>query len=329
MKKYVLIPLVTLALQAGAQIQVGSNEIASMNRAGKISADDLAALKKTTTVFTLPYKDYADKDLFEEAIRQVWTITPFRIIKPDEMGDYVRKEGYSLFSFGGFVTTRNSSSGSMGMSNMHLAYDLWMPETNKKGKVSQSYFARILIYPDNETFFTAMRNSGRKNDDFSSRLLSFVYNDAVIYNWSAGLLKGYLKKVNDCLQQHEERGPFSEEEDKKALSSLKNDTLYVPDYVQIRYNMFTGAEKADEEGGDEDMKKAYPYPVKMVSKAQLDALLLDKSRPVKYLVYVKSSTDKFINVYDSGTGKLLYARYVKISYNFRNKDLSKLAKLID
>lgn len=311
---------------AQAQIQIGSNEIASMNRAGRISEDDLAALKKTTTLFTLPYKDYKQQQQFEEAIAAVWTITPFRIIKPDEMGQYIKQEGYSVFSFGGFMTTHGGSAPSS--SNMHLAYDLWLPEVKKNGNVKQQYFARILIYPDNETFFTAMRNSGRKGSDFSSKMLSFLYNDAVIYNWSAGLLKGYLKKVNDHLAKRDERGPFTEEEDKQALSALKRDTLYVPDYVRVKFNMFTGAETADDDA-DDDLKKAYPFPVKIVTKEQLDALLLQKDKSVKYLVYVKSSTDKYINVYDSGSGKMLYARYVKLSYNFKNKDLGKLAKVVD
>jgi hypothetical protein len=55
---------------------------------------------------------------------------------------------------------------------------------------------------------------------------------------------------------------------------------------------------------------------------------VNSTQPIKYLVYTRSSTDKFINVFESN-GKLLYARYVKISYNFKNKDLSKLAKTID
>ncbi|MFT4062995.1 MAG: hypothetical protein QM642_11645 [Edaphocola sp.] len=47
------------------------------------------------------------------------------------------------------------------------------------------------------------------------------------------------------------------------------------------------------------------------------------------MVYTQSSTDKYINVYESGTGKMLYAEYVKISYNFKYKDLARLAKSID
>lgn len=328
MKKYLLLlALGVISPFVQAQIQIGSNEIAAMNRAGGISKDEMAALKQATTLFTLPYKDYKQQQEFEEAIKSVWTITPFRIIKPDEMGQYMKQGGYAIFSFGGFMTTHGGSAPST--TNMHLAYDLWMPEVKKNGNIKQHYFSRILIYPDNETFFTAMRNKGKRNDDFSAKMITYLYNDAIIYNWSAGLLSGYLKEVNDHLLQDDERGPFTEETDRKALSRLKNDTLYVPDYVNVKFNMFNGAEAADDDGADEDMKQAYPFPVKLVSSAKLNELILDRNKPIKYLVYVKSSTDKYINVYDSGTGGLLYARYVKLSYNFKNKDLGKLAKTID
>jgi len=310
-----------------AQIQVGSNEIATMNRAGKIAAGDMAAFKKTTTLFTLPFKDYDQVKVFEQAISAVWTITPFRVIRPDEMNEYLNKEGYSIFSFGGYLSQRQG--GLANPSNMHLAYDLWMPEQKKNGNIKQNYFARILIYPDNQTFFAAMKNAGKKNADYSRQMISFIYNDAVIYNWGPGFLKGYLYTVNKRLSENEERGPYSEEEDEKALKLLKTDTLYVPEYVRVKYNPFTGAENEDEDKDSDEIKDAYPFPLKFVSDKELNDLILDKGRSVRYLVYTRSSTDKYINVFDSGSGRLLYARYGKLSYNFKNKDLAKLAKAAD
>src|SRR6218665_2599204 len=123
MKKYLTGLALLLSLNTSAQIQIGSNEIATMNRAGSISKDDLNQLKKTTTLFTLPFKDYQQQEQFEAAIQSVWTISPFKIINPDELGKYIGQEGYSVFSFGGFMITRGGSAPSA--TNMHLAYDLW------------------------------------------------------------------------------------------------------------------------------------------------------------------------------------------------------------
>lgn len=309
---------------AGAQIQVGSNEIATMNAAGNISDADLKALKGATTLFTLQYKDYNDKVAYEKAIRSVWTITPFQIIKPEEINDYVNKGNYAFFSFGGFVTSRSGPS----MSSIHIAYDLWMPVVKKKGNFNQKFFARIQVYPDNKTIYTAYRNKYRSQTDFSATMLSFIYNDAKIYSWGPGYIKGYLKLVNDRLLGNDKRGPFTEVEEEGALKQLKNDTLYIPDYVKVKFNMFTGAENENEDA-DDAMKDVYPFPVKFISDGELNNLILNGDKPVKYLVYIKSSTDKFINVYDSKDNKLIYAQYVAVSYNFKNKDLKKLAKAVD
>lgn len=311
-------------LLSHAQIQVGSNEVATMNKAGSISKSDMESLKKTTTLFTLQYKDYNDKVAYEKALKAVWTITPFQIIKPDEIGDYADKGNYSFFSFGGFVSTR----GNVSMTSIHIAYDLWMPEIKKKGKMDQKYFARVQIYPDNKTIFTAYNNKNRKQSDFSATMLSFIYNEANIYSWGPGYIKGYLKLVNDRLLENDVRGPFSEMEDNKALASLKSDTLYIPDYVKVKFNMFTGSEKEDD-GADENLRDAYPFPVKFISPGELNNLILNGEKPVKYLVYIKSSTDKYINVYDSKDNRLIYAQYTPASYNFKNKDLKKLARAID
>ncbi|HTN38846.1 MAG TPA: hypothetical protein VL053_17325 [Arachidicoccus sp.] len=327
MKKYLVLLLLAIGNFANAQIQIGSNEIPTMNHPGNISAQDLADFKKTTTLFTFQYKDYAQQQQFEKVIKAVWTITPFKIIKPDEMDNYTNQDKYSFFSFGGFMIQHQGSSTLT--SSMHLSYDLWLSDVKKNGRINQRFFSRIWLYPNNETFFTAMKSSWLRNKDFSGRMLSFLYNDALLYNWGAGFLKGYLKTVNDRLLTGNVRGPFSEETDNKALSALKRDTLYVPDYVYIHFNALTGAEIKKEEEVDEDLRKAYSFPVKIVPATTLNEMILNENNTIKYLLYVKSSTDKFINVFDGNTGSLLYARYVKISYNFKNKDLNRLEKSID
>lgn len=324
MLKKILFIVLFFPFISNAQIQIGSNEIPTGNAAGSISKSDLEALKKTTTLFTLQYKDYNDKVAYAKAIKAVWTITPFEIIRPDEMGDYMDKGNYSFFSFGGFVTSRSSPS----MTSIHIAYDLWMPELKKKGKINQNYFARIQIYPDNKTIYAAYQSKYKKQSDFSATMLSFIYNDAYIYSWGPGYMKGYLKLVNDRLISNDKRGPFTEVEEEDILKQLKTDTLYVPNYVKVKFNMFTGAENEDD-GADEEMKDAYPFPVKFISAGELNDLILNGDKPVKYLVYIKSSTDKFINIYDSKDNRLIYAQYVPASYNFKNKDLRKLARAVD
>lgn len=227
---------------------------------------------------------------------------------------------YSIFSFGGYSVEIQGSVSSY--SGMHLSYDLWMPEEKRRGHIKRHYLARIWLHPNNPLIHESMKNQSRGQKSYSEKMISFLYNDRVLYNWGAG----YLKVVNDHLKDGHERGPFSENTDKKALAKLKTDTLYIPDYVSIRYSPFTGAEQK-KPLDLEKLRKDYPYPFKLVSAEELNKDILS-GQAKKYLVYVKSSTDKFIDVYDGQTGNLLYSRYIKISYNFKVKNLKDLSRAI-
>jgi len=329
MKKIFILILLGLCAHANAQINVGSNAIATMNKAGRLSEDDMNDLKKTTTLFTLQYRDYDVLRAYEKMIGEVWTITKFKIIKPDEMSQYLHKKGYSFFSFGGFYTTTARNGGpSRQLFSQHITYDLWTPDINKNGKLKENnYYSRIMLYPDAKVFEKAMVSYGSRLAD---KMENFFYNEAVFYNWGPGFLKGYLKTVNDVLTQQDTRGGFTSDEDDDALANLKKDTLYVPDYVNVTYNPFTGTDSApdeDDKDDDKDANTSYPYHIKYITNTQLNDMLTERTDPFYYLVYVRSSTDKFVDVYRSDKG-LIYSRYKAVSYNFKNKDLGKIAKAI-
>lgn len=325
MKKLITVVLLGLGLSAQAQIQVGSNAIATMNKPGKLSESRLEAFKKTTTVFTLIYKDYEQKEVFEKAIASVWKITPFKIIRPDELDQYM-KEGYSVFSFGGFVI--NHVGEQVVTTTITLSYDLWMPEVKKHGKkVKEHFLARIWMSPDAEMNMEGYKRRFWSASAFSDKMLSFIYNDGGFYNWGPGYLKGYLKVVNDHLIKGDEQGPSSELVNKKALATLRSDTLFVPDYVDITFNPFTGKEHSDSLEMDK-VHKEYPFPIRFVSNEELNERILS-GRPMKYLVYIKNSNVKIVDVFDGSTGDLIYVNYVRVSYNFKAKDLGRLAKHVD
>ncbi|HET8574253.1 MAG TPA: hypothetical protein VFL76_10315 [Edaphocola sp.] len=320
----IIIVLLCLGLSARAQIQVGSNAIPTMNKPGKITQSRLDAFKKTTTVFTLIYKDYAQKAVFEKAIASVWKITPFKIIRPDELDRYM-KENYSVFSFGGFMI--NHEGDHIVTTTITLCYDLWMPEVKRSGKVKQHFLARIWMSPDADMNMEGYKRRFWSATSFSEKMLSFIYNDGGFYNWGAGYLKGYLKVVNDHLTKGDEQGPSSELVDRKALAELQKDTLFVPDYVNVTFNPFTGQEHRDPIDMDK-VQREYPFPVRFVSSEKLNDMILS-GRPMKYLVYIKNSNVKIVDVFDGQTGDLIYVNDVRLSYNFKAKDLGRLAKHVD
>lgn len=309
------------ALPTLAQIQVGSNKVGMMGRPGKLDPADLDDLRSTTTVFTLPDADMAMKNQYEAAIGKVWKLTKFKVASRQEGMRLLGQPGYSAFVLGGWTVQRGNSV------NTHLAYDLVMMKEGRGDRLKPEYFARIILHPDPETVKESMRSLNRRNGDES--MADYLYEQASFANLNPGMLAGYLKEVNDRLAEGSERGAFESTSDDQAPQALRRDTLFVPDYVLTKMNMFTGAERADDnDDADDDLAKAYPFPVKVVSTADINRRILAGGKPIYYLVYVRSSTDKFVCVYESGKGRLLYAQYSPASYNFKMKDLSRLAKML-
>jgi len=291
---------------------------------GDINDEEFSKFKNTITLFTLQYKDYTELEKFNEAIRTTWTVTPFLIIKPEELGKYIGKPGYSHFTFNGYMQSLGNTT------VIRFFYALSMSYFKKSGKQGDDVtLGEITVYPDNKTLFTAIGNpfnfKGAKKRE--EEMISFLYNNALLYNWSPGMLKGYLKQLNEGILSRKERKMFFEMEDKTRLASLAKDTLYVPDYVKVRFNMFTMSEKVDE-GKDQDLSEAYNYPIKFVPVKTLNELILKKGSNINYLVFTKSSSDKFISIYNSYSNEMLYQNYTPISYNFKNSDLGKIKRLI-
>lgn len=145
-----------------------------------------------------------------------------------------------------------------------------------------------------------------------------------IYNWGPGILKNNIQTLMDYLRKNEVVQLKNEIENDIALKELKDQTLFVPDYIFIKYNKFNGNEskKLDEEDIFEDYKNKFT----VVSIDELNNKILKETKPFYYLIYIRSCTQKFINVVNSSTGEIIYSEYSAISYNIKTKDLRRLYK---
>ncbi len=324
MKKLLLAFFTFTCLIANAQINVGSKTAPAI-RAGKFSDEDLAELKKTTTLFTLQSKDYDQQQDFEKAIADVWTVTKFKIIKPEEVKKYELLEGYSFFTFGGYYTGHTGRD-KMPIYTIHMTYDLSIPEVGKKGKVKDhQYFTRMLLSLD-EAGMNASGTSGRKRPE--KELSNLMHNKLKFYNWGAGYLKGQLITVNKLLMAGETRVHIKGDEQIDILKGLKNDTLYIPDYINNKYSVFTGKSKEkDKDENEGALKEFYSFPMKIVSGEEINDMIINRSTPVYYLVFVRSSVAKYINVYHSTKG-MIYSQHQLQSYNFKPRDLTIVESLL-
>lgn len=310
------------ATRTSAQIQIGSTT--AKKNPGKISEEKFSDFKKTTTYFILQERDYAKLNEYKTAISKVWTVTPFEIIKPGDIGSKDLTKS-SFFFFGGFVTVRQGKGGSG--KYIHLSYDLFTLEENKKGKIKQKLFAKFMLHLDMASFKAASSFANNINT-FGDKIQPYLYQKAEMTNWNPLFLSGYLKEINDDLTREEGRSVFDETTNKAALAGLANGTLYIPTYVNTKMNAFTGQE-TDKEEDEGTLKSNYPYPAEYIDAAELSRKVeTGEIKTGYYLSYIKSTTDKFVSVFDIATREMIYSNYTMISYNFKLKDLKKLGSKV-
>ncbi|MGQ7852827.1 hypothetical protein ACUN24_01125 [Pedobacter sp. WC2501] len=284
------------------------------------NSQKLEVFKKTTTLFTLQYTDYAELEKFDQAIKKNWTITPYKIIKPEELARYDTLANYSVFYFDAYAEESDSTS------NVNIIYALKLLTPSKKPKVKEeSTLATVALFADpNTNLLVRMQDQkyGSKKS-VKSNILSYLYNKSSFFNWSPGFLTGYLKQINDGLLANENCSIDYQFYNKVRLPELAKETLYIPEYIK---EVFSSRLILLPPSGI--IAEPYNYKLKFIPYKELDSLILNKTANVKYVVYTQRSSDKIISVYDSKDDKIIYQRFYPQSPNFEMNDLSEIKKVI-
>lgn len=285
-----------------------------------LNSQKLEVFKKTTTLFTLQYADYAELEKFDQAIKKNWTITPYKIIKPEELARYDTLANYSVFYFDAYAEKSDSTY------NVNIIYALKLLTPSKKPKVKEeSILATVALFADPNTNLlvrTQDQQYGTKRS-IKNNILSYFYNKSSFFNWSPGFLTGYLKQINDGLLANENCSIDYQFYNKVRLPELAKETLYIPEYIK---EVFSSRLTLLPPSGI--IAEPYNYKLKFIPYKELDSLILDKTANVKYVVYTQRSGDKIISMYDSKDDKIIYQRFYPESPNFEMNDLSEIKKVI-
>ena len=284
----------------------------------------LDGFKTTTTLFTLQYNDYPELEKFNEAIKKVWTITPFKIIKPNELAKYdIASSSYSLFYFDGYSETIDNAT------NVNVFYALKLITPSEKPKQKEeSILATINLSTDAFTDLLVKEISGKMaaRRGPKSNLLNQLYNNSKFYNWSPAFLAGYLKQINDGLNTQRSQYLDFQFYNKTRLPQLSKETLYVPEYIRQLFSLARST--GTKNNNNEVAQEPYTYKLKFASYSEMDSLILNKNTPIKYLIYTQRSNDKIISVYDSKDSQIIYQKFVPQSTNFEMNDLIEIKKII-
>lgn len=280
------------------------------------------AMKDTASTIAQTYKE----------VFRYWTCSKVVFIQHKDILEYISPDA-SFFTIGGFTTTStfthmtNSGGTRPGLSysttNIYLELwvcdakqlEKWKNRKKKKDELPESVkkiIGRIELYTDFPTLA------------FPEKIYDADYDgNGHIRNWGLGYLKIYLQLLMGLLEKGAEHSLYKGSSDTKQLRNLKKQTLYVPDYVLIKFNMFNGDESKRHE--EKEILGDYKWPYQLIENEALNKKIMEEQQQIYFLVYVRSSTDKYISVFNSQTGDLIYTKYKPASYNIKDDDLKDLA----
>jgi len=290
---------------------------------------EITKIKSGTTYIAMKNPNSEKVKDYINVFNSNWTVSKIIFIKYSEIEKYISPEN-SFLTIGGYETNTQFSNlyengsrrNGINYSNTHLYLELWtcnekyfQSKKKKKefGDSDKIQVARIELFTDFESLSDP------------DKLFQTDYDgNGHIRNWGPGILKNYIQTLMNFLNKNENRTLYTGIFNTEEMKNLYKEVLYVPEYVLMKFNKFTGDET--KKHNVKDIFEDYAHKYKIITIDELNQKILEDKTSFYYLIYIKSSTDKYICVVNSLTGEIIYSTYSPVSYNIKSRDLKELIK---
>lgn len=304
MKSFFTGVLLFFSISIVAQIGVGSSLFGLYQG---LSDRQFEMIKEKTTLFVV--EDF-NVEAIQQVIKDTWTYNDYEIISRKEYNENeqsYKNEKYAPFVLKGFIRSSNYGS-SVFIYHHYFYYNI--KRKKEKIKTIGGVFYSGDIDAIKEVVMT--NEYGNMYDNF--------------YNFGIGYFKNYLQKINKELVNKGGSFAYAKKADKEKLKALKGKTLYVPDYIKLKYNAFSGSSKFGEHEleNPDDLFKKYKHSYEWIGKEELNEKILYAKEDFYYLMFSRVNGQKFITITNGLTGEMIYRDYQTMSYNIKKKDLSKI-----
>lgn len=308
-----------------AQVSVGCSVSPTNLYVTKIKDSEFDYLKNTTTSFIVP--EQLDFEKTKNLISSIWTFNDIIFIPHDEYNedDYVIAENTIIRIHNDSYSLEKTTLGK-GTRTINSWYVLKFEmisypsvRINKKGKKDEEIF-RVA-----DVFFTqSILNRYKNSPAYNKKKTKGISNEPDYYNFDYGYIKNYFQTLNDKLNKKEQLNVRKGIENEEKLKGLKNQTLYVPDWILKTSNAFTGGLGKIRE--PKELFGKYEYPYKMISYNDLNDKILNGEK-FYYLMHSQFNEYKLLSVIDSVTGEMIYLIENK-GYSIKSSDIKDINKLI-
>jgi len=204
-----------------------------------------------------------------------------------------------------------------------LYFELWMPSEKfiESKKTRLEYGAGYQDIIASTSMYSDFATTVSTEDIYAPSYNLFSH----LKNWGPGVFKNIIQNFNSFFVTKENRGPYQEFLNKDELSKLKSATLYAPDYILTKTNVFNGSE--EKKMSEDDLFGNYKLRYKVVSGQELNNKI-QAGEIFYYLIFIRNSNQKYVNVLNSSTGEIIYSTHVSGAYNMKSGDLKDLYKKI-
>lgn len=339
MKKIILLLVISFAFNfSKAQISVGPRHVGTSK---KFKNDEFKKFKNTETIFVL--SNALEKDAYLEILDNVWDVTPYKVINVDDFNKEDYLGNYSIATINGFTRTKTMKSGAK-VSSLYIYIEFALYDSEKlqadlkknagakKSKIEKIYkkhklsVSRIELYPTDEFIITAL-----KSDD--DEIVNAIYTKNVFHNYDSGFLQNYFQKVNNLIKNEEIYWMY-ETDFLPELKTLKNKTLYIPNYLTTKYDALKIKEKKLDELNEKEKKRinevysSYAYKYEIQDDDVLNERIL-AGEEFYYLRYARINSQKFLHIVNSKTGEVVYRFYTTgFAYNVKAKHIKEINQRI-
>ncbi len=263
--------------------------------------------KETKTIFT--FSSVIERDVYEKILKECWTVTPYEIIPIDKFNleDY-RSDKYSFGRITGYVKDKTTKMSNM-VSSISVSFSFDYFEKRKKNNFRMVYATSFALYPNDQFVNKALKSVDNASEGMNK--------ENVFYNYSPGLLKNYLQYINKRIETEQD---FLREEE---LGRMVNKTLYLPSYLQVRVDAFSGKENKDIDNVNSVFEN-YNYPYEFIDNKELSDKIMN-GEDFYYLRYIRLNANQVYAIVNSKTGNVIYnVGHSGLSYNIKSKHLKEL-----
>jgi hypothetical protein len=299
-----LIAMICFLSQTKAQVQVFEKDV-------------LDKIKNGKTHVIVKSQVFPDADEYADVFKKYFTVTQGVdfIAEDDVVGNLVAGDTY-------FSLEAEKITGSSGATVIFVYFNLWQPTQkmlkDKKFKIGHEYaLAHIQVSIDLEAVKSIYSNSLDFNLD----------GDGHLYHWNPGLIKNYLQQLCEVLKSGKKVDFHDDVTDKAKLKELSTKTLYCPEDNFNKMGTFVRAGKTVDV---KDVFEDYKFDYKTISDKDIGEKILNDKEPFYYIIFLRNSTSKLIEVVNSQTGEVIYSRYDRSMFipNLKSGDLKDLYKAV-